>query len=383
MRITLLTKSFIKGGSASGASNLASALEAAGAEVIRLDAYAAQKGRAIGLARVAERVFERLLFDAETHCARIAPPVFDLPAVYETYRPDVVQLCDVSGNVIRFSDLTRLPCPVVHRMSDFWPYHGPQHYATAPEGHGGLAQWLYRKTIFSGLPIPDMRIAPSQWLADLLARHAPDPTGIRVIRNAVITPHAVQRLQPPAGALRFGFISNTILDPRKGFDTLQPNLDALAEHGIDVSLHLHGQLPEAETPKFERVKITNHGPFQRHELPRVFQSFDILLCPSRLDNSPNVLCEALAHGCPVIAQGGTGMDSYLTEKTGALIDFQTQGVKVESFIAACEKIAAAYNSYSKAATTYATIVLSPQAIGSAYLQLYDELRTRRANTLTS
>lgn len=373
MKILILTKSFTRGGSASGASNLAMALEAAGAHVVRLDADTARNG-ALAAVRVGERVIERLCFDAETHCLRLASATFDLHALCAVHRPDAIQLCDISANVIRMADLAGLPCPVVHRMSDFWPYHGPRHYATVPD-HAGPAGWLLRQTIFAGAPLPDMRVAPSHWLADLLARHAPDPAAIRVIRNAVAIPETARRRPPPgAGTLHFGFLSNHILDPRKGFASLQPRLEALAARGVEVSLHLFGRLPTTQTPVFSGVRVEHHGPFGRNELARVFDSFDILLCPSRLDNSPNVLCEALAHGCPVIAQRGTGMDSYLSPETGALIDFHTSDTDtLADFIHACDRIAASHGSYSSAGATHAAATLAPAIIGDAYLHLYAEL----------
>jgi hypothetical protein len=79
-----------------------------------------------------------------------------------------VQLCDVSGNVLRLSDVAGMPCPVVHRMSDLWPYHGPAHYAVRPETAPRSARWLMRRTVLAGARLPAARVAPSQWLADVL-----------------------------------------------------------------------------------------------------------------------------------------------------------------------------------------------------------------------
>lgn len=378
MKVVLITKSFSKGGSASGATNLACALEEAGIEVVRFDAYDAQKRTLRGVARTAERILERIFFDPEVHCMCLGPPTFDLPALVAEHRPDVVQLCDVSGNVIAFSDITRVRCPVVHRMSDFWPYHGPRHYSLSPREGPAAAWWMLRRTVFSGDHLPSARVAPSTWLADVLAHSAGSVRGIRVIRNAVAIPHAPVKAQLLPGVLRFGFISNRVLDPRKGFVTILPRLVSLAAKGKKVALHLYGGIGGGELPRVPEIELISHGRFERSEIAGVFDTFDVLLCPSKLDNSPNAVCEALAHGRPVIAQSGSGIASYLDESTGALIDFQSDSPHALClFERAADHIFSNYADYSSRAAAYVARNLAPRAIGLMYRDLYSELLGKR------
>ncbi len=373
MKVVVVTKSFSKGGSASGATGVVRALDAAGIEVIRCDAYADPKSLGVSLARFAERVFERVCFDAETHCVRLARPTFDLAMIYEQYRPDIVQLCDVSGNVIGFGDLDNVPCPVVHRMSDFWPYHGPGHYAVSPQDSSVLARWLFNRTVYRDAEFPDVVVAPSHWLAKML-----DKSGmqIHVIRNVTPLPSSPTPAIAPGKAVRFGFISNKVLDSRKGFTRVNRCLESLAGRGYKVSLHAFGWIRGSQRPKIDGVDISWHGSFGRDELKRVYESFDILLCPSQLDNSPNVLCEAIAHGRPVIAQSGTGMDSYVTDSFGRLVDFAGSAESIEHFVSACEDVLENYISFSEQATRFAAEALSPVQIGVLYRELYESLLYR-------
>ncbi|MDR7127124.1 glycosyltransferase involved in cell wall biosynthesis [Pseudorhodobacter sp. 4114] len=371
----LITKTLTKGGAASGARNLLGALRAAGAEVVALDAYAEQRRHPLRLLRTMERIYERSLHDAGTHCLRLGPPVFDLERLYKKYRPDAIQLCDVSGNTVCFSDIAAVPCPVVHRMSDFWPYHGARHYAESPPERLSFADRLLRKRIFDGSVMPDCRVAPSHWLAGCLGGK-----GIAVIRNAVGIPENVRPKGLRAGLLRFGFISGHVMDQRKGFMTLPPLLDKVSTIlKQDIELHVFGTIAENKLPRFDTVRIVLHPPFKSSELAEVYGAFDVLLCPSLRDNSPNVVTEALAHGVPVIAQCGTGMDSYIRETTGALIDFHGP-VSAGSlqFKDVLRKISCDFPRFSRDAHEYARSELAPEVIGREYLALYNRLSSEVA-----
>jgi glycosyltransferase involved in cell wall biosynthesis len=370
MKVLVVAKSFSKGGAATGARNTLNSLRRAGAAVVALDGYAAQTGRPIGALRTTERIYERLSHGSDTHCLRLGPPVFDLQALCRVHRPDVIQLCDVSGNTIAFEDLKALPCPVVHRLSDFWPYHGARHYNDRPPRSPSFADRVLRWTLFDGTGEPDFFVAPSQWLADRMQRGR-----VQVIRNAVERVPDIAARPRPAGRLRFGFISNPVQDPRKGLAVVPKALDAVSARTGAVELHLFGKGSDAGVPNTPGLEVIAHPPFGRDTLARVYSCFDILLCPSVLDNSPNVLTEALAHGVPVLAQSGTGMDSYITNEFGALVDFQGS---VPSDIAdAVERLVSGYADASAAALRYATEFLGPDRIGDQYLSLYNALISGR------
>ncbi|WOD41090.1 glycosyltransferase [Nodosilinea sp. E11] len=369
MKVLLVAKTLTKGGAASGASNLLHALCAAGAEVVVMDAYAKQLGQPIDLLRKMERVCEHLVCDAETHFLRLGPSVFNLVHLYEKYHPDVIQLCDISGNVIKFSDISKVPCPVVHRMSDFWPYHGARHYSDVPPQKLDLAEHLLKSTIFSGHHLPDMRVAPSEWLANALK-----DDGICMIRNAVAWQANIKPRQRPRQPLRLGFIADPITLPRKGFLNLSRLLAEVSHRWGKIAIDLFGRITPSEIPDIPGVEVKVHGAFSRAQRSSVYAGFDILLCPSRLDNSPNVLTEALAYGVPVIAQSNTGMNSYVTPYFGALIDFYGEhSTAVTDLVLAIEYLTSNFAQASLAALDYVTQELCPEVIGEQYLDLYAKL----------
>lgn len=357
MKVLVVARSFLRGGSATGAVNLAHALEAAGLTVIRESGDGKRP-----LLRKAERVFERALPNPqETHALRLGPPSLDLDALVRLHAPDIVQLCDLSGNTIAMDAPARLPCPSVHRMSDFWPYHGPAHYAQRPsETPPGLAQILYDRAGF-GMLHPTMRVAPSAWLADQVA--AAGSARPAVILNAQSVSPDIRPKTLKGGPLRLGFIANKLSDPRKGLAQLGP---ALRDTQRDVQLITFGKLPAAgDIPKAQ-----HRGTFPRTQIAHVMSEIDILLCPYKLDNSPNTVTEAFAHGVPVIGQRDTGMDSYIDDTRGAHVDFWDETPQLDAVL---DRISRDYAAHSAAALNFASKDLSPGKIGGAYAALYREL----------
>ncbi len=358
MKVLLVARSFTRGGAATGAAGLSAALEAAGLDLVRASADDTP-WRPL---RLAERSLEHLLLDAdEAHFLRLGPPSVDLAREVARHRPDIVQLGDISANTIAPAALAALPCPSVHRMSDFWPYHGLRHYADRPDETPGLARALFRVAGFAALA-PTARVAPSDWLADSLAASgAPRP---EVIRNAVLPVAGAAPRHLGGGPLRLGFISHKLASTRKGLDRLAEPIRHLGDR---VHLTTFGRPPAP--PGLDLPQVRHHGPFGKAETGRVMGGIDILLCPYRADNSPNTVTEAFAHGIPVIGQRGTGMDSYIADDRGALIDFDAPGTLAR----ALDRIEAAYDAHSTAALAFARGPLAPATIGVAYRRLYKTL----------
>lgn len=366
MKVLAIAKTFSKGGAATGARNTLGALAKAGAEVIKLDGFVAQSVGGRGLSRTIERLYERIVHGADVHCLRVGRPTFDLLDLCIEHEPDIIQLFDVSGNTIAFNHLNAVSIPVVQRMSDFWPYNGARHYSENVPTDIGIDEWLLRRTIYSGQAKPNLLVAPSRWLAERL------PIGpVRVIRNAVAHQPSASPRSRPFQPLRFGFIANPVHDPRKGVKSLSPILDAVSAAIGPIELHLFGKGSERGIAASSMVKVCSHAAFHKRDIASVYAQFDILLCPSQRDNSPNVLTEALSFAVPVIAQKGTGMDSYVEESFGALVDFH-QGPP-EPAALEIARLVARYNSASAAALKFAREELAPERIGSEYLRAYTEL----------
>lgn len=120
------------------------------------------------------------------------------------------------------------------------------------------------------------------------------------------------------------FIGN--LEAEKGPDVL---LDAIAHMAPSVPGSLvvifigDGQLREHLSATAQRVGLGANVRFvgrrPHDEIPLWMSAADVLCLPSRREGCPNVILEALAAGCPVVASGVGGVPELLVDSTGLTV----------------------------------------------------------------
>jgi glycosyltransferase involved in cell wall biosynthesis len=97
-----------------------------------------------------------------------------------------------------------------------------------------------------------------------------------------------------------------------------------------------------------------------------------------LENSGNTITEALSFGVPVIAQNGTGNDTYINENVGALIDYKNFSTQeCASFLKQVEKIHSCYDDFKKNCIKRVNEHYSFLSVGTKYTELYKKLNLRR------
>ena len=172
---------------------------------------------------------------------------------------------------------------------------------------GGLAaEFLARSARSVAATLSDTRLAvPSAFLQQVFRRH-----GI----ESVIIPNVVdvERFRPGtlpqhlAPAAPHVVIARN-LEPVYGIDLGLRALALVAQRFPGLRASIAGTGPELEylgalagaLGIADRVRFT--GRLDAHEMVRLYQSADLVLNPSRADNTPNSILEALACGVPVVS----------------------------------------------------------------------------------
>lgn len=204
-----------------------------------------------------------------------------------------------------FKDVNK---PIVWTLHDMNPFQGGFHYRQDVERN--KASFDYLETYFRQIKqkaldyCQNMHIVtPSRWLkmesenSELLGRF-PHSHVFNGLDNQMFKPYprdfARTVFNLPLDKKILLFVSDNIFNPRKGLDLL---LAAIKKLGSEILVCAVGYVDQT----FDNQRIVQLGSFQDERLmPLVYSAVDALLLPSREDNLPNVMIEAMACGTPVI-----------------------------------------------------------------------------------
>jgi glycosyltransferase involved in cell wall biosynthesis len=256
------------------------------------------------------------------------------------FRSKLVHLHWVSAGLLKIEELDRLTCPIVWTLHDAWAFTGGCHYTRDCEGFKQLcgrcpqlgssrendySRYLMRRKtkIFQQLDITV--VTPTRWLSEMAKRSSLFAgRRIEVIPNGLDTEifkpvhHHTARerlgIRSDMPVLLFG--AQSVEDPRKGWDLLRDALRYVKEP-LTLLVFGKGNVVVEHAP---HIAVRQLGSLADDAgLASVYSAADVFVCPSREDNLPNTVAEALACGTPCAAFAVNGLPGMIEhQKTGWL-----------------------------------------------------------------
>ena len=245
-------------------------------------------------------------------------------------RPDIINLHWLGLGFVNIQRLAEIKTPVVWRLADEWAINGFMHYGSIsqlvedPRVNSlslrylrSLDQKVYNQKLKAYRRINDLAIVtPSRWLYEK-ARLSEMFMGKRV--EYIATGHDLSVFKPRdylASRKLLGIdpSKKVILlagmdlgDPRKGLDLL---VDAIARVQMeDILLVTVGDCPAIG----ENIEHLPLGIVSNKEwLSTIYSVANVFVAPSREDNLPNTLIEAMACGVPSVAFDIGGMPDLIS-----------------------------------------------------------------------
>ena len=118
--------------------------------------------------------------------------------------------------------------------------------------------------------------------------------------------------------LKFLFVGRN--ERRKGLKEINDALDLVIKHNLNVEFHFVGQVEKRIISSFSRVSVIYHGEIIDLEKKKeIYDSCDVLLCPSYSEGMPNVILEAMSRGLAIIATDVGAIQLMVSEKNGILL----------------------------------------------------------------
>jgi glycosyltransferase involved in cell wall biosynthesis len=259
---------------------------------------------------------------------------------------DIINLHWINGGYIPIEFIKKLTPPLVWTLHDMWAFTGGCHYSDGcgryqqscgkcpvlnSNSNLDISRWIWQRKHRNWQNLNLTIVTPSHWLARAAAasslfkdlRIEVIPNGIDIELYKPIDKsiaRSILGLPQDRCLILFGALGN-VNNQVKGFDLLLQAIEILAHRPISshIDIVIIGSAPPHSSPI---TQFKTHYLGKLHDdisLALTYAAVDVLICPSREENLPNTILEALACGTPSVAFNIGGIPDLIEpEVTGYL-----------------------------------------------------------------
>lgn len=292
---------------------------------------------------------------------------------------DVINLHFISGFIDYSSFFTKLNKPLFWTLHDMNPFMGGFHYLNDKIRNentlGSIDKQIESKKKASYTNNKNLNIiALNSWMKEESKNsklfnslsHSLIPNTINVDlfvpRDKAISR---EKFELPINKRIFLFVSADVSNPRKGGDLLQA---VISDRVLDNVLFCRvGKFNEDTDDK----GIINIGHVSdQSQLAELYSAADAVVLPSREDNLPNVMLEALACGVPVIATPVGGCLDYINQDVNGVLAEEVSAKAIKNamlwFLENCHKFS------SEVIRKDVVRKIAPEIVVQKYLEIYEK-----------
>jgi glycosyltransferase involved in cell wall biosynthesis len=162
----------------------------------------------------------------------------------------------------------------------------------------------------------DAVLSPTRHMCRMLEQAGWSPQRL-LVSPLGLRPVARTGRPAPGGPLRLGYLGN--IHPTKGFDVLVRAMASLPPGKAELHAFGRIQVPSQVQGVEAGQGIRWHGAYAPGDLPGILSSVDAVVVPSRSENYPTVVREALSAGVPVLASRVGGIPEIVRDGENGLL----------------------------------------------------------------
>lgn len=257
----------------------------------------------------------------------------------EAIAPDVVHLHYLGRGFGRPEVIKKIGCPIVWTLHDMWPFTGGCHYDKECGRYGDrcgrcpvldsskeedLSRKVWRRKRAAWGDGKVTVVTLSRWMGrcvsessifrETTAHRVPNGLDLDLFRP--IEPAVARNLLGlPADKLLILFGAVTAGSKEyKGFEHLESVLAGVAKMGEKVEAVIFGGSEPLDPPDFGFPTHYTGRLYDAMSLVLLYSAADVFIAPSRQDNLPNTVMEALACGTPCLAFNIGGMPDLIDHR---------------------------------------------------------------------
>lgn len=256
---------------------------------------------------------------------------------------DIVNLHWINGGFLSINDVYKIDKPIIWTLHDSWPFTGGCHIpydcdqyrsscSRCPQLNSSIniSKLIFKqkkKLIEKNITV----VTPSNWLANKAKEsYLFKNCKIQVIPNGLNTklfkPIAKVEAKKILGLpldkkiILFGAV-NSINDTNKGFQYLKKAFDELAtSHNVNTfELVVFGASKPKEPINFKFKTRYLGKVYDELSMAIIYSAADVFVAPSKSENLPNTVMEALACGTPCVAFDVGGMSDLIKHKENGFL----------------------------------------------------------------
>jgi len=193
-------------------------------------------------------------------------------------------------------------------------FHGYEMYQKSPSLKGKLEQFMFKPPVTFNTRNANIVFSYGGEITSIIKKIGVEENRIAEITAGVYDSWLSVKTLKAHKPRKFVFIGRA--ERRKGIADLATAVRKVDKS--DAAFHWVGPIPEDD--KINQSNCIYHGSiWETADLQAILDEMDVLILPSRSEGMPNVILEAMARGCAIIATEVGAVPMMVSEENGILI----------------------------------------------------------------